>query len=105
MIEIASSDAWLSMQPTPTEVEACKLRWTKVEGKDTDIPAEEAVRLLYEIRERMASLEQEAVQALQHSVSEGRRVPRRRLVFAFAVIGVLLVLAALALKFMEMFSG
>jgi hypothetical protein len=68
----------------PEEREAVRMLW----GRDDQIPSDEHARLLAEVRARRAAIEQEALEMLYSKLREGRRTPRRHMVFAFAVLAI-----------------
>jgi hypothetical protein len=87
----------LPIQISSEEWEAVRLAW----NSGDPIPEHEAVRLLVEIRSRKADIEARAASLAVCGISEGRRVPRRHQLFAFAVLAVSLAIltAVLAMIF------
>jgi hypothetical protein len=82
--------AGLSKPATDAELDAVALRW-KAQGGQGPTPEDDAQRLLSEVRNRAAEIEQAALQQLHSAMREGRAVPRRHSRFAMLVL--LIVLA------------
>ena len=85
-----------ALNPSSVEEEAIVLRWQKIEHQSNPIDTANAVRLLKEIRERMANAEQSAVEFAVKKMSEGRRTPRRKQQVAL-VIGILVFVLIIAI--------
>ena len=99
---IESSPETVAANMTETERQAITIVWKSL-GKSTEtIPADEAVAILAEVRERADKIEQRVVRTLYKSLNEGRRTPRRHQLFALlvisALIGITLVIAGVVLN-------
>ena len=92
---ISDAPEYIDMNPLAYEEEAVLWRWSNVEHQAVPIGAEDAIRILKEVRTRASEIEQQAVSMALRSMSEQRQTPRRHQLFALAVlaIGLLIVFA------------
>ena len=88
---IRENAAFAALNPTDLERQAVGLRWSQVERRKGDVPAEDAVRLLGEIRERVGVIESHVASMPSNTAGEGRRTPRRHMRFALSIIGAVIV--------------
>ena len=67
----------MTPEMTPQEAEAVKLVWQKEGRTEYPIPEEEVIRILAEIRDRVARIEATAIDFGMRTFREGRHSPRR----------------------------
>jgi hypothetical protein len=51
-----------------------------------EVPEEDAVSILTEIRERQSAYERQALAVLTHATGESRRYPRRHMTFSLVIV-------------------
>lgn len=67
----------MTPEMTPQEAEAIKLVWAKEGRTESPIPPEDVVRILAEIRERVARIERAALEVGMKTIRERRQSPGR----------------------------
>ena len=99
---IESTSATEAANITETERQAIEIVWKSRGNGMATVPADEAISILAEVRERAGKIEQRVVRTLYKSLNEGRRTPRRHQLFALLVIssliGIALVIAGIVLN-------
>lgn len=92
----------VALHATPVEAEAVRLRWAKQHPEQPPnradaMPPGEAVKLLEEVRERMAVMEREAVEVLVHATrSVGKGNDRRSALIVLTLLGLTMLAALIA---------
>lgn len=92
---IEQSLALQAERMSTAEEEAIEIVWrNRGEGSQL-IPADEAIKILIEIRERVSKIERKALRAMLRSMNEGRRTPRRHQMIALIIVAGILGIVAL----------
>ena len=80
----------------PEEAQAVEIVWAK-RGCGGTMPADDALEILSEVRERTSRIEESFVRVGYRAFAEGRRTPRRHQLLALAVICVGIVISVVLL--------
>jgi hypothetical protein len=83
---VQQTDRVLAARMTPEEVQAVHIVWAKEGGSSDEIPEADTLRILAEIRERVARIEAHAISLASRQLQEGRRTSRRHQRFTFLLL-------------------